>query len=365
MNREVDYGVLKSKTVNFLRYPLMLMIVCIHVEVQTMMQLNPKPFAVDLFWFTQLLCKVAMPLFFIISGYYFFFSADGGVFDKAKYKAKLKNRIRTLLIPYLFWNFFTWLFLILSLLIAGHPEWIAPNEFTVSNLLDTFVGIGKDFDGMPKNFPLWFIRDLMVLCVLSPLLYKILRNGKYYVLIILFCIFLLPYPDGWNKIFMRFPTALFFFSLGAYFSINKLNMIQFVRQRISVWAGLVTVVLLTVLYYNAGKLPLIDSPTVLKCFRLALIVPVLQLSSYLVEHGKVKAYPEIWNSAFFLFALHPVINKYCVVHWIYPLLSQRSVNFLLLYFVQVFGTALLCFVIAFILRKLIPPFAAFITGGRK
>ena len=45
---------------------------------------------------------VAVPVFFIISGYFFFYQTK--VFGKETYFKKLKKRIRTLLIPYFLWN---------------------------------------------------------------------------------------------------------------------------------------------------------------------------------------------------------------------------------------------------------------------
>ena len=45
---------------------------------------------------------VAVPVFFIISGYFFFYQTKA--FGKEAYSKKLRKRIKTLLIPYLLWN---------------------------------------------------------------------------------------------------------------------------------------------------------------------------------------------------------------------------------------------------------------------
>ena len=51
---------------------------------------------------SQTLVKVAMPVFFIMSGYLFFANVDK--WDIAIYKKKIMRRVNTLLIPYLIWN---------------------------------------------------------------------------------------------------------------------------------------------------------------------------------------------------------------------------------------------------------------------
>ena len=51
---------------------------------------------------SQTLVKVAMPVFFIMSGYLFF--ANVGKWNLATYKKKTLRRVKTLLIPYLIWN---------------------------------------------------------------------------------------------------------------------------------------------------------------------------------------------------------------------------------------------------------------------
>ena len=51
---------------------------------------------------SQTLVKVAMPVFFIMSGYLFFANVDK--WDVATYKKKILRRVKTLLIPYLIWN---------------------------------------------------------------------------------------------------------------------------------------------------------------------------------------------------------------------------------------------------------------------
>ena len=91
---------------------------------------------------SQTLVKVAMPTFFIISGYLFF--ANNEKFNKEIYWQKIWRRVKTLLIPYIIWNM------------------IMAIKLKIFNL-SIFVE--------PANMPLWFLRDLIIVSLLTPILY--------------------------------------------------------------------------------------------------------------------------------------------------------------------------------------------------
>ena len=100
-----------SQTIAFLRFPLIVGVLLIHS--------NPEKVAIikgmniispDGHWFydnisylfSHIFAAVAVPLFFFISGYLFFYKTTA--FTKSVYGRKLKKRAHTLLIPYIFWN---------------------------------------------------------------------------------------------------------------------------------------------------------------------------------------------------------------------------------------------------------------------
>jgi hypothetical protein len=80
-------------------------------------------------------------------------------------------------------------------------------------------------DGMaaaPISGQFWFVRDLMLLVILTPIVYTFIKKlGRYLVaflgLLWMFdCWFVYPYPC---------VRAVFFFTLGAWFGINKRNLV--------------------------------------------------------------------------------------------------------------------------------------------
>lgn len=163
-----------------------------------------------------------VPIFFFISGYLFFLGAE---FSKDVYLRKLKSRVNTLLIPYIIWN----AIVLIPLLLLHLPDL----NLNFGGLLSAFWGYdysllhtGTDNSALPLapiNSPLWYIRDLIVVVLFTPLIYKAISVFKHWVVVILGCIwfatgFLEPMCDS------GFAPAFFFFSWGAYMSICRENI---------------------------------------------------------------------------------------------------------------------------------------------
>ena len=101
---------LQSKTISFLRFPLIVGVVFIHFNLVKMglsaHGVNycagyPDWFYHLIRFFSEVLPSMAVPMFFLFSGYLFFYRTD---FDGVIYKTKLRKRINTLLIPFVLWN---------------------------------------------------------------------------------------------------------------------------------------------------------------------------------------------------------------------------------------------------------------------
>ena len=79
---------------------------------------------------------------------------------------------------------------------------------------------GRNADA--DQLSLWFIRDLMVLVVFSPLVYAMVRYLRQYALALLGFLWLIY--DGVSSPGLS-PTAWFFFSLGAFYSVHRRNFV--------------------------------------------------------------------------------------------------------------------------------------------
>ncbi len=357
----IEQDSLLSHTVEWLRYPLMLLIVLIHADTPLLTSMPQDGLSAIFYYITRTIVRVAVPMFFIISGYFFFRKPD--TFSMEAYWIKIKKRLLSILFPYIFWNYFVWAFQMLVLVVQGHSDWIAPDTFILSNIVDVVVGWGEGYQGMPKAFQLWFLRDLMIVCLLSPLLHLLLKNRLRYVLLLFVVLYLMPWPDNWNLIFMRFPSALLFFSVGAYWGIHNKNIIAIVRT-IPIWlsVGLSTLLLVVHVWQcMVGGSCIIFFE---KLFSIVAVIPTWQIASKIVEHQRLKSVEWISNSNFLLFVLHPTITHYLLV---YPLLGKVSntlLHFWLVYAAELIIPAFVCVILYAIMTSIFPRTTALLTGGR-
>ena len=235
MERHSD---LQFRVFDWLRFPLIVGVVFIHCF--------GKPFDYESINFAHLtgmdyynlfrvsishvLTHVCVPTFYLISGYLFFIGLEK--WNWYYYLNKLRKRARTLLVPFLIWNTICILLTLFS--VMRHEGWIGIQSFFEDNgywrlywdckqwNLDrtNWLG-GANLSTSPYLIPLWFLRDLMIVSVCSPLLYLLFRKTQGLgVLLLVTC-----YVTGVFIPFSGFSIMAFmFFGIGGYCSINKIDV---------------------------------------------------------------------------------------------------------------------------------------------
>ena len=106
--------------------------------------------------------ECAVPIFFFMSAVLFYRDFHG---ELETFKRKVKNRVKSLLLPYIIFN------------IIGYIKHIvfANQDFGLFRLLGSII--------TSDTMPLWFLRELFILSILAPILYKLKskRNVEYFV----------------------------------------------------------------------------------------------------------------------------------------------------------------------------------------
>ncbi len=217
---------LQSKVITALRLPLIVCVVLIHVSLMDLAHAReayPLFFCVN-YLTVEVIARTAVPLFFFISGFLFFYKTES--FSLSIYKQKLRKRFRTLAIPYVSWNAIViLLYIVLQTFLPGltSGENKPMADFSALDYLAAFWDmkmVDADWSSyhMPINYPLWFIRDLMVVVLFSPLVYWLVKRLRGYALAGLAFLWMM----AWGMPVTGFSTtAFFFFAFGAYFSVNK------------------------------------------------------------------------------------------------------------------------------------------------
>lgn len=350
---------LQSRTIEWLRYPLMVLIVILHTDTALLWSMPHEGLPETLYYILRTISLVAVPLFFIFSGYWFFRQPETFTLDT--YREKIRKRVRTLLIPYLFWNFFAWALQLIVVVLQGR---LSIELFYPQKILDIFFGIGEGYQGMPKAFQLWFLRDLIVVCLISLQLYHLLHSKRPWLLIILAALYILPYPEQWHPIFKHLPAALLFFSAGAYMGIHKMNIVETAR-RVPMWLSLTVPTLLIALHVWLHSTWNPSFIYIEHLFSIVAVVPTIQVAATLVERKDIKPIGWLAGSAFLLFAIHPLITEYLVVYPISKLLVHPDHgHFWLILAAEIVVPVVVCALLHAIFSRLMPRTTSLLTGGR-
>lgn len=355
---------LQSRVICFLRFPLIVGVLFIHSQISLSIVGGASNIETPIFnivrdLFSHILPSVSVPLFFIMSGYLFFYNTS---FSKECYIAKLKKRLRTLLIPYLFWNGLYLLFNIavvyiptLSLMFKGSPVSL---EYAIS----AFWGCKEDADYMyPIAYQFWFIRDLIVMVFLSPIFYVIIKYAKEYALVSFALLWVLDFSIPYLGMRGMGTDAIFFFMLGSWFSINQKNLVTEFRK------------VAPIAYFVYPLCIIGDICTIHEWYNIYIhnigiivgIVFYFNLAIYIVQRTRLNNLA-FWSSAsFFVFAIHdPWILtqvRKVIIAGCHP---TSDIALIFFYFLSVLITVMLAVVIYIVLQRITPRFTALITGSR-
>jgi surface polysaccharide O-acyltransferase-like enzyme len=376
---------LLSRTISYLRFPLCVGVVFIHFELAKGLAIHGVKYGLDnpdwYFFIMRLIndviARISVPLFFIISGFLFFYREE---FSVGIYKKKLKIRALTLLVPYLLWNFIAVLWKLKCFLPIVSSYYRQPElKITLMRIVNTFlfnsgnrgIILGsttiQPLTGVyPIDLPLWFVRDLMLMIIFSPIIYWFIRSCKVWFVIIagfVWFLFSLLFPNEGNVGLYagQLLCALFFFSWGALYSINKTNFVISFRKLY--YAPLVY---LPIAIVDAHAIGVEGHDCIHNAGILFGVVAVVNTASYLLESGKVKVNYFLANSSFFIFALHYLfIGEFGrIVFVILHVPDNNPYAMLILYFTISFISILVCLGLYAFLKRYMPGLCNLLTGGR-
>lgn len=259
------------------------------------------------------LCGVAVPLFFAISGYLFFQHLDR--WDWGVWRGKMHRRIYTLLIPFLVWNILRYAFNAgmtwhdIALQGGGWAElsvWLHDNTtpwmFWHNAYIDTggvnWLGTHLSMS-VPVHVAFWFIRDLMVMCLCTPIIYYVLRRMGGWALLVL----AVPYVSG---LFPTWPLvtigAVFYFTFGAWLSLGKIGE-KTLQLRHNQLFTFTPPILVFALKWGFGGNPVVRY-CISPLFVPSLCVAAYSLALWSVSRTKFRFPAWLADSTFIIFAFH-------------------------------------------------------------
>lgn len=299
------------------------------------------------FFVTEGFTRIAVPSFFIISGATFFRN-----FRVEIYTTKLKSRIKTLVIPYLLWNIIYLLFNIITSYTFVSRYFIGREKFDISplNILNAIFHHGC-------NGHFWFVFELIIFIIFSPLIYYIIKNKIIATLFICFATFgvingiTVPYisEEGW-----------FYFILGAFLGMHHFDIFS---SRASLKVQIISGVLLLAQF----------AINLLKCYEIFilpyriyyLIFAIGAIAFWFVTDGfiyKLKQ-RDFFNESFLIYAIHGIVSP-IITKLAYLLMPKSNFFYLVNLCITITFVLISTFFFKVIMTKVMPKTYRLLIGNR-
>lgn len=302
--------------------------------------------------------RTAVPIFFTISGFLFFYNFQP---NKIGFLLKFKKRSKNLLFPYLLWSSWGILFFFLIQLFPQSKPFF-------NNELILNYSLAKFFNTLflkPINYQLWFIRDLIVLVILSPLVYLAIRYLK--LIPVLFFLIAWIVENQFNFIILS-NEAIFFFFLGAFFGIKNFNFL--IHRRTSRYYLLFLILWILILIFKT-MLDYKDYNNILLItfiHKVSIISGMISIwitydiliakNSFVEEH-----FYKIISFSFFIYTFHEPVLTIIKKSLFFVLGSSEFIS-LIVYFLAPVITIFISIYVGSFTKKITPKFYELITGGR-
>lgn len=329
-----------SRTFDWLRFPLALLVVYLHIAPNLNAVASFYGTKSPYFWTVNIvnnIANLAVPTFFIMSGYLMAFNMTSFSFDV--YVKKLKRRCLTLLIPYLIWNLLCLAYMYITRQVTEFPGWDV-----------IFL--------KPLNFPLWFIRNLIVLNLLYPILWAVVKYLRWQLLMVVIFIYVcIPLAQNIVYIHPYTLSSFVYFYLGIYCGINKLSFNTSSKAFI-IGLSILTLIGLSLIVLN----PILRMPYISNFYLLCGTITLLLLVYKLIETYNIRPIPLLAAASAFIYFSHKLGPTYISKQLVGALLPGGEVSEIIIFIVSPIIASLICVVIYYVLGKIHPSLLRILIG---
>lgn len=292
---------------------------------------------------SQIIARSGVPIFFLLSAV-LLFCAD------RSYKNVIKKKERTLLVPYLIWNtFWIMIFLVLQNLPFTAAYFSGSNtpilQCSVMEWLGLY-GIGQEY---PQAYPLWFMRDLMAVVLVFPLIKSVTEKCPEAMLCIGTGLIILPY-SFFGK------TALACFLIGASAVKKKISIMVFDKYSMAKIGSLYLALVAAALF--------MDNLLIRNVIILVGIVFWMRLSKEIYVREKLRQFfLRMSEWVFIIYVLHEMtlssVRKIC-----FRLLPANPLFWFLEYMLIPIAVIAGCTLTGMVFKRLMPGLYRLSTGER-
>ena len=339
---------LESKKIDILRFLFIIMVVYVHSYSKNMEAFNGDFLNGFEYFISNILSRCAVPGFFLISSILLYRK-------EFKWLNNLKDKFKSLLIPYIILNLFWIVFFFVMQRISFTKAYFVDSNNIINNwnlldYLDAFLGFKTT---LPILYPLWFVRDLFVLNILSKIIKKVVDSFPKIIFITTILLWL--FLKSTNLFFLN-VQAICFWIFGYYY----------VKTNIHIKKDTKNTIILSVLYFAFLLLDFIytKSDYQLQFHRISMALGVVFwyscITNLLVSNKYIL---KISKHTTFIYFFHEllltIIKKMCFK--LFPInVCLLTIEYI---FIPLF-VCVVCIIFSIFLRKKTPLFYNLLTGNR-
>lgn len=294
-------------------------------------------------FFGDTLAQIAVPGFFMISSYLFFRN-----FDISRLRGKWDSRIDSILIPYILWNAIYYAGYLLASRLPGLSQVVGKGVIPWS-----LQELTRAILHYKYNYVFWYLYQLILLIVLAPVIYMLIRKkvtGFLYLGFVAMAV-----HSRWQLPQLNMD-ALFYYSTAAYLALHARTWVETGAGRGRMLTGLAMIATACVCQYLY-----VSQAAVLAIVLGRFLAPA---GLWLIADERKLPEPKSWmTNNFFLYATHfafvRLINKTGAL-----VLPALPVVAFIMFFMMPVYTVIISHIIGTFMRKSAPNTWKLLNGSR-
>lgn len=296
--------------------------------------------------------SLCVPLFFVISGYLLFIKVGNSELSMSFFADKIKNRCKGLLVPFFIANI-----IMLCVLLGINSLKPALSDYSIQDFnLQSFVNW---LWIKPVMGPTWFIRELFVAVLLSPVLYIFIKYIKHSLAFVILLLLVWGVFDFCGMDWQLTPyginiMAIAFFVLGSYLAVHEIDILKLsdslFKYALPVWLLCVCFVQ----HMEFLRLPLLISAFII----------IIKISHYFAKRHSFTRLQEWTTASFFVYLYHYYLVIFSSKVLFSLIAPSDGWGAFLVYALSITITLISLFAIYFIIKKIMPRVVSVIVGGR-
>lgn len=291
--------------------------------------------------------RTCVPLFFMLSGFLIFWNVKN--FSMHTYRKKLISRANSLLIPYVLWNIIGAAVFLVKVYAFHFPGFdvITAHGFNIGKFLMGFISLHNTF---PYDMPLWFLRNLIVFVVLSPVAYAVGRSSLLTALVTAFCMVLSH--DLWGGIY---------YIMGGRVALHP-GVFERLRSRRAIAFSLVPWAVCAILTSYPPWLGKMWFTT--EMIRNIAGLPLVLAAGKMVQSSNLGIIKPLMGATFFIYAFHGLLCSAARRFFLGIFGSASSLQVLSAYAATFVSLIVISVILWEIMKSIMPRAAALLCGGR-